>query len=148
MVEFALILPLIAIFLLGMMQVGFALNARQQLEGVARQGARTFALTADPDVSREAVRLAGRQLASFNTRASMTSSLTDANGGPKGGTSGGGLALMGPERFQRGDWITIELIYQYPNPIQASVFGFRLPASIPIGTSATARVERAASGTP
>lgn len=141
MVEFALVLPLVAIFLLGMMQVGFALDVRQRLEGVARQGARTFAVTGDARATLEAIRLSGRQLGGFDVRMAMSSAVTGPNGQAKASGGGGGLALALPSRVQRGDWITITLTYAYPNPIQASVFGFRLPASIPIGTSATARVE-------
>lgn len=147
-VEFALVLPLIAIFLLGMMQIGLALNTRQQLEGVARQGARTFALTGDPRATVEAVRLAGRQLAAFDARAGMANTVSGPNGEQRASGGGRSLGLALPARVQRGDWMTITVTYQYPNPIQASVFGFRLPATFPLSTSASARVEYDASPEP
>ena len=149
-VEFALVLPLIAIFLLGMAQLGLALNARQQLEGVARQGARTFALTGDPQAMVAAVQLAGGQIAQFGTRTDLsiqffalagdtgtnrtTLSMSVAN-------AGDAMRRWSVATVKRGDWVAITLTYSYPNPIQASVFGFRLPAAIPLATSAAARVE-------
>lgn len=155
-VEFALVLPLIAIFLLGMAQLGLALNARQQLEGVARQGARTYALTGDGLAAAAAVRLAGGQIAQFGARADLVIQVVSPTKGYRRWVSAGGavavletsvdnagtaLRQWSVAAARRGDWVTIRLIYHYPNPVQASVFGFRLPAVIPLSTSASARVE-------
>jgi len=153
-VEFALVLPLIAIFLLGMAQLGLALNARQQLEGVARQGARTFALTGDTQATAAAVQLAGGQIAQFGARTDFAIQFRSPSGEHVRQRSGQiaslatsvGNAVNAVRQWsvatvKRGDWVTITLTYSYPNPVQASVFGFRLPATIPLATSATARVE-------
>ncbi len=153
-VEFALVLPLIAIFLLGMVQLGLALNVRQQLEGVARQGARTFALTGDTQATAAAVRLAGSQIAQFGTRTDFSIQFLSPTGAyvrqPSGQlatlatsaeNAGNAMRQWSVATVKRGDWVTIALTYSFPNPIRASVLGFRLPAAIPLGTLATARVE-------
>ena len=136
MVELALVLPLFLILLLGLAQVGLILNTQQQLVGVARQG----------------VRLAGRQLAKFDERAVLSNEITDERGKAKARGSAGLLGRVGSTggfpsaavqkgAVRRGYWITVTVTYKYPNPIRASVLGFRLPDTITLSSSATARIE-------
>lgn len=163
-VEFALVLPLFLVLLLGLAQVGLILNTQQQLVTVARQGARTYALSADPTSTVAAIRLAGRQLAAFDGRTTVRI----ADSGQRSAiarndiefsirSSGGGIfghiaALISEalararlelqrRTVRRGDWVTITVTYSYPNPIRASVLGFRLPEWIALSSSATARIE-------
>lgn len=145
-VELALALPLVALMLLGLLQFGFALNTRQQLEGVARQGARTFALTGDIDATREVIRVAGRQLAGFDGRATVQVAFDPPTGGGRALSAPGrlsGIALPpGLAKKLRGHWVEIVVTYDFPNPVQATVGGSRiLPAAIPLTTRAVARVE-------
>ena len=153
MVELALVLPLFLILLLGLAQVGLILNTQQQLVGVARQGARTYALGADPRSTVAAVRLAGRQLAGFDDRAVLSNEITDTRGRVKAhGVAGllgrvnntGGLPsalAIQNGAVRRGYWVTVTVTYKYPNPIRASVLGFRLPETVTLSSSATARIE-------
>jgi len=151
-VELALVLPLFLILLLGLAQVGLILNTQQQLVGVARQGARTYALGADPRSTVAAVRLAGRQLAGFDDRVLLSTEITDERGKAKARGSAGLLGRVGSTggfpsaavqkgAVRRGYWITVTVTYKYPNPIRASVLGFRLPDTITLSSSATARIE-------
>ncbi len=80
-IEFALVLPLVLLILLGLVQFGFLLGARQQLADTARQGARAFALTADPAEAFAAVRIGGRQVRDFERRAQI--SLEVSRGGER-----------------------------------------------------------------
>ena len=146
-VELAVALPLVALMLLGLLQFGFALNTKQQLEGVARQGARTFALTGDIVSAQDVLRLAGRQLSGFDTRATIEINVDppdkslprafSAKGRVNGITIPPGLA-----KKMRGYWVEVVVTYDFPNPVQATVFGSRvLPAAVPLTTRAVARVE-------
>ena len=142
-VEFALVLPLILIFVLGMMQIGLLLNTRQQLADVARAGVRTYALTGDAKATYTAVGLALRQLPAA---ASVTYEVTAlfANGSGTGyNYFTGNTQLVTPRApvAHRGDWVTVSVTYRYANPIQASVGGFRLPPTFTLVESATARSE-------
>lgn len=64
-VEFALVLPILMLVLLGLLQFGFLVNAKQQLEGVAREGAREYAVTVETDRAVRVVGIAGRQMPRF-----------------------------------------------------------------------------------
>lgn len=145
-VELALALPLVALMLLGLVQFGFALNTRQQLEGVARQGARTFALTGDVDAVRNVIRVAGRQLPAFDGRATVQLAFDPPAGGPRALSAPGrvsGVSLPpGLAKKLRGYWVEVAVTYDFPNPVQATIGGSRiLPAAIPLTTRAVARVE-------
>lgn len=48
MVEFALILPILVVLLLGIMEFGRAYNAKISIQAAAREGARALALDEDP----------------------------------------------------------------------------------------------------
>lgn len=146
-VELALALPLVVLMLLGLLQFGFAMNTKQQLEGVARQGARTFALTGDIVAARDVIRVAGRQLADFEARATVQMNLDPPDKGlPRAFAANGrlnGIALPpGLAKKIRGHWIEVVVTYDFPNPVQAVVLGSRvLPPAIPLTTRSVARVE-------
>ena len=145
-VELAVALPLVALMLLGLLQFGFAMNTKQQLEGVARQGARTFALTGDIATTQSVLRVAGRQLSDFEARATVQVNFDPPNGGPRALSAPGrvnGIQLPpGLAKKLRGHWVEVIVTYDFPNPVQATVFGSRvMPAAIPLTTRAVARVE-------
>ena len=146
-VELALALPLVALMLLGLLQFGFALNTRQQLEGVARQGARTFALTGDIAATQDVLRVAGRQLRDFEQRATVRIAFDAPDGSaPRALAAPGrvsGVSLPpGLAKKLRGYWVEVVVTYDFPNPVQATIGGSRiLPAAIPLTTRAVARVE-------
>ncbi len=75
-IEFALALPILLLLILGLVQFGLLLNAKQQLEDTARQGARAFALSARLDPTFAAVRLTGRQIPGFDDRARVSVEVT------------------------------------------------------------------------
>lgn len=153
--EFALTLPITALVLVGLLQLGFALNTEQQLEGVARQGARTFALTADITATQAALRASGRQLSGFDTRTTIELNLDPPGAGaPRALATKGrvtGISIPpGLAKKIRGYWVEVVVTYHFANPVQATVLGTKiLPASIPLTTRAVARVEvdQDASGT-
>jgi Flp pilus assembly pilin Flp len=76
-VEFALALPILLVVLIGLGTLGLVVNAKQQLEGVARHGARVFATTADLDQTFDALRLAGRQMERFSDLTTVSVSVSD-----------------------------------------------------------------------
>jgi len=145
-VELAVALPLVALILLGLLQFGFAMNTKQQLEGVARQGARTFALTGELPTTQAVLRVAGRQLQDFEQRATVQINFDPPGGGPRALSAPGrlsGIALPpGLAKKLRGYWVEVVVTYDFPNPVQATLFGSRiLPAAIPLTTRSVARVE-------
>lgn len=146
-VELAVALPLVALMLLGLVTFGFVMNTKQQLEGVARQGARTFALTGDIVTTQDVLRVAGRQLQQFDSRATIQLNLDPPDrGSPRALEARGrvnGISLPpGLAKKLRGHWVEVVVTYDFPNPVQATIFGSRiLPAVIPLTTRAVARVE-------
>lgn len=146
-VELAVALPLVALMLLGLVSFGFVMNTKQQLEGVARQGARTFALTGDIVTTQDVLRVAGRQLQQFDSRATIEVNIDPpARGQPRALEAKGRVNRIslppGLAKKLRGHWVEVVVTYDFPNPIQATVFGSRiLPAAIPLTTRAVARVE-------
>ena len=146
-VELALALPLVMLMLLGLVQFGLALNARQELEGVARQGARTFALTGDIVSAEDVLQVAGRQLRDFDTRATVQINIAPPDRSlPRAFSASGRVSgIRLPPGFAtaiRGYWVEVVVTYEYPNPIQATVLGTRiLPAAVPLRTRAVARIE-------
>lgn len=146
-VELAVALPLVALMLLGLLQFGFVMNTKQQLEGVARQGARTFALTGDLATTQDVLRVAGRQLRDFEGRATIELNLDPPGSGlPRALAAKGrltGISLPpGLAKKVRGYWVEVVVTYDFPNPVQATVLGSRvLPPAVPLTTRAVARVE-------
>lgn len=55
-VEFALVVPLLLLLLIGMLEFGRVYNAQIELSGAAREGARTMAVHNDPAAARTATR--------------------------------------------------------------------------------------------
>ena len=185
-VEFALVLPILLLVFLGLAQFGLILNAQQQLVDTARQGARTFALTADPAAAVAAVRLSGRQVSRFDELSQIAVEVSSVQQRREvtrhffwtterqcrrflgfryscryvrvlrersveqiREVEEVSMRFAGPltsvpsaqGRAKRGEWATVTVTYAYPNPIQASIAGFRLPATIPLATRAVARME-------
>ncbi len=103
-VEFALALPILLVVLLGLATLGLVLNAKQQLEGVARQGARVYAATAELDRSLDALRISGRQLDRFPERTTVSYSIQEQRQQvirqqtPRQVCSGGGFSFRQPRR--------------------------------------------------
>jgi hypothetical protein len=59
-VEFSLVLPVLVVILLGVAQMGVTVGEVLVLHHAAREGARTYAVTADPVAAVQAARRAGR----------------------------------------------------------------------------------------
>lgn len=146
-VEFALVLPLLLLLLVGMLELGSVLNAEQLLADVARQAARTYALTGDPELTIDAASLAGRQLPKFREAATLRITVDkpsttvrgkalDASGRLKGIAFPPGLAKK-PDS----EWVTATVAYEFANPVRLGFGDFRLPPTIPLSTTATARIE-------
>ncbi|MGI8427139.1 MAG: TadE family type IV pilus minor pilin [Actinomycetota bacterium] len=62
-VEFALVLPLVLLVLLGLLQVGVFMLEKLQVSGAAREGAREAAVTADEDRIEQAAKRAAPGMA-------------------------------------------------------------------------------------
>ncbi len=62
LVEFALVLPILMIILLGIIEFGFMFNAKITLNSAAREGARIYAITNDVDQVDSAVNKAASHL--------------------------------------------------------------------------------------
>lgn len=69
LVEFALVLPLLALFLFGIVQFGLAYDQKQSINSAAREGARTAAI---PDDSVDYDAVVARVNASFDSLSSDT----------------------------------------------------------------------------
>src|SRR5687768_16042962 len=61
-VEFAFIVPLLIVLVLGIAEFGHAFQVQGTLSAAAREGVRLMALQNDPDAAREAVRTAAASL--------------------------------------------------------------------------------------
>jgi len=183
-IEFALALPILALVLLGMVQLGLILNVKQSLEGVAHQAARAYAVSADARRAFDVLRIAGEPVDGFSDRstASLVVSSEEerevreehhrrecrqVRSGWRGSRTvcrtlyeitsrreraevatidiRGRLAQLfppaGADPRARGKWVTVTVTYDFPNPIRASIGGFRLPETISLTTRAVARVE-------
>ena len=71
-VEFALILPLLIVLVLGIIEFGHAFQVQGTLSAAAREGARVMALQSDPAAARAAVRDAAPTLDPAITNAQIT----------------------------------------------------------------------------
>jgi hypothetical protein len=146
-VEFALVLPLVLVILIGMLELGYFLNAKQQLADVARQAARTYALTGDPELTVDAASLAGRQLPGFRDSATLTIAFDKSSSTARGKALDAAGRLHGitlpPGLAKKPDteWVSATVTYDFPNPVRIGFGDFRFPATITISTSATARIE-------
>lgn len=70
LVEFALIVPLLTLFLFGIVQFGLAYDMKQSINSAAREGARTAAIPDDPTITYDTV--VARVNESFSSIASDT----------------------------------------------------------------------------
>ena len=83
LVEFALVLPLLALFLFGIVQFGLAYDQKQSINSAAREGARSAAI---PDASVDYDAIVARVNASFDSLSadtvdSVTIEIVDATDG-------------------------------------------------------------------
>ena len=82
----------------------------------------------------------------FETRATVQVNFDPPGGGPRALSAPGrlsGIAIPpGLAKKLRGHWVEVIVTYDFPNPVQATIFGSRvMPAAIPLTTRAVARVE-------
>ena len=84
-VEFAMIVPLLLVLVLGIAEFGHAFQVQGTLSAAAREGARVMALQNDPAAARTAVRAASPTLDPMVTNAQIT--VTPSTGCPTTGTT-------------------------------------------------------------
>jgi Flp pilus assembly protein TadG len=82
-VEFALIVPLLILLVLGIAEFGHAFQVQGTLSAAAREGVRTMALQNDPAAARTAARTAAASLrpAVTNAQIAISPAACPANGG-------------------------------------------------------------------
>ena len=80
MVEFALVVPLLLLLVLGIAEFGRAYNIQTIISGAAREGVRTMALENDPGAARAATRSAAPTLALSDGQISVSPSACPAIG--------------------------------------------------------------------
>jgi Flp pilus assembly protein TadG len=103
-VEFAFIVPLLIVLVLGIAEFGRAFQVSGQLSAAAREGVRVMALQNDPAAARNAVRSAAPALEPAVTNAQIT--ITPASCPATGTTS-----------------TTVRVTVTYPMPFLTSFFG-------------------------
>jgi Flp pilus assembly protein TadG len=103
-VEFALVLPLLIVLVLGIAEFGRAFQVSGQLSAAAREGVRVMALQNDPAAARQAVRNAAPALDPAVTDAQIT--ITPASCPVSGATNA-----------------TVRLTVTYPHPFITDFFG-------------------------
>jgi Flp pilus assembly protein TadG len=83
-VEFAMIVPLLIMLVIGIAEFGHAFQVQGTLSAAAREGVRAMALQNDPSAARTAVRNAAASLspAVTNTQIAVTPSACPTTGGP------------------------------------------------------------------
>ena len=114
-VEFALVLPLVLIVVLGLVQVGLVVRDRLLVESAARAGARAAALQDDPAAIEAAALAAGAGL--------------DA-----------GLVQVGTLRDgSRGDPVTVRITYE--DPFRVPLVGWLVGSGVTMTASAVERQE-------
>jgi Flp pilus assembly protein TadG len=101
-VEFAFIIPLLLVLVLGIAEFGRAFQVSGTLSAAAREGVRVMALQNDPAAARAAVRNAATSLDPAVTNAQIT--ITPASCPPTGNT-------------------TVRLTVTYPMPFLTDFFG-------------------------
>lgn len=79
-VEFALVVPLLILLVVGIAEFGRAYNAQTTLSGAAREGVRVMALKNDRAAARTAVRDAATPLVVTNSQIIVTPDSCAANG--------------------------------------------------------------------
>jgi len=153
LVEFALVLPLLIILLLGTITAGLALNAKQQINHAIREGSRYAAtVPADPPFSNGAtwaenvrdlvVERSGGDLSAADVCVSLVS------GSPgtvvpvaSAHSTAGGAACIAAQTYPvtpNDEGLRVQVTATKPQRIQLGVFGF-IPATVK--ASATAQAE-------
>jgi Flp pilus assembly protein TadG len=102
-VEFAFILPLLIVLVLGIAEFGRAFQVSGTLSAAAREGVRVMALQNDPAAARAAVR---------NAATSLDPALTDAQ-----------IAITPATCPQTGGSTSVRLTINYPMPFLTDFFG-------------------------
>jgi Flp pilus assembly protein TadG len=102
-VEFAFILPLLIVLVLGIAEFGRAFQVSGTLSAAAREGVRVMALQNDPTAARAAVR---------NATTSLDPGLTDAQ-----------IAITPATCPQTGGSTSVRLTITYPMPFLTGFFG-------------------------
>jgi hypothetical protein len=105
LVEFAIVIPILILLLLGTTIIGLAINAKIVVSGAAREAGRTYSIGRNPDASRD------RAL--------------DAIIGGGLPLRKGGLTLFDPDRdvrlTTRGDYVYVTVTYRQPLYVQKMV---------------------------
>src|SRR5215208_6124571 len=102
-VEFAFIVPLLIVLILGIAEFGRAFQVSGTLSAAAREGVRVMALQNDPAAARAAVR---------NAATSLDPALTDAQ-----------IAITPATCPQTGGSTSVRLTISYPMPFLTDFFG-------------------------
>ena len=102
-VEFAFILPLLIVLILGIAEFGRAFQVSGTLSAAAREGVRIMALQNDPAAARAAVR---------NAATSLNPALTDAQ-----------IVITPASCPQTGGSTSVRLTINYPMPFLTDFFG-------------------------
>ena len=102
-VEFAMIMPLLIVLVLGIAEFGRAFQVSGTLSAAAREGVRVMALQNDPAAARAAVR---------NATTSLDPGVTDAQ-----------IAITPASCPQTGGSTTVRLTINYPMPFITDFFG-------------------------
>jgi Flp pilus assembly protein TadG len=107
-VEFALVLPILIVLVLGIIEFGHAFQVQGTLSAAAREGARAMALRNDPAQARDAVQEAA---------AALSPGVTDAQIG------------ISPAACPVAGGTDVELTITYPMPFFTGFFGAEIELS-------------------
>ncbi|HYJ60801.1 MAG TPA: TadE/TadG family type IV pilus assembly protein [Actinomycetota bacterium] len=114
-VEFALVLPLVLVVILGLVQVGVFARDRVLVEAAARAGARAAALADDP------------------------SAVTSAAQAASPGLDTGALSVTTSRAGSRGDPVTVSVVYV--DPVRVPLVGWLVGGAVSMTADATLRQE-------
>ncbi len=105
--EFAFIVPLLLVLVIGIIEFGHAFQVQGTLSAAAREGVRAMALQNDPAAARAAVR---------NATTSLAPAVTDAQ-----------ITITPAACPQTGGSTTVRLTITYPMPFLTDFFGSGIP---------------------
>jgi hypothetical protein len=131
LVEFALIMPVVFVFIIGIIDFGMAMDHRIVLQHAAREGARAAAV--NPDIMQVCDRTMSESHGTV-ARADISFSYEDANVPPDGRST------------DAGDNVKITLPYEWGLPILSTALGGLFDYSIDLTATASARLERTVPG--
>ncbi len=86
-VEFALVLPLLLVFVVGIAELGRTYSIQTTISGAAREGVRVMALQDDPAAARAATRAAAGPVALSNAQISVSPTRCASTGSAAPGTA-------------------------------------------------------------